>query len=126
MKEIIFLAFLLFSSNVFAADEWSTADRARLAAALTLHFIDWKQTLYGAEHPDRFAETNQFLGPDPSQKRINSHFITTAALNVLVVHYLPSRYRSTYQYLWIAVGGSYVYNNYKVHNSYKVGYRYEF
>lgn len=109
---LLLLSFLL-AAPALAADPWSPADKATEAAYLLLHAADWGQTLYIAEHPESYVETNGILGEHPSRKRVNAYFITMALLHVGAVHVLPSRWRPVFQYFWIGVEAGVVTNNYR-------------
>lgn len=114
MKTIIMALLLAIAAPVHAADPWSKSDITREAVYLVLHTIDWKQTRYASEHPDRFVEQNPILGERPSEKRIDTYFLTTALLHVSAVHFMPEKWRPAFQYFWIGVEVGAVSNNYRI------------
>ena len=113
MRQTISLFLLLVTAPVFAADPWSKADKTREAIYLTLHVVDWGQSLDIAKNPQLYTEGNHILGEHPSVKRVNAYFATTALLHAGIVHVLPSRYRPAFQYFWIGVEAGVVALNYK-------------
>lgn len=115
MKTILALIVLsLVSVNACAADAWSEADIARESAYLILHTIDYGQTSYISKHPNRFSEQNTILGRHPSQKMVDTYFLTTAILHVGAVHFMPKEWRPVFQSLWIGFEASAVTNNYRI------------
>ena len=68
MSKFIFLL-LLISFNCLADDTWTREDSYREAVYLTLHAIDWNQTLQIADHPDLYYEktSSRFMGSHPSE-----------------------------------------------------------
>jgi hypothetical protein len=108
------LFLLLATAPSLAADPWSNADKAREAVYLTLHVVDWGQSLDIAKRPDAYNEENFILGTQPSVRRVNTHFAVTAALHVAAVHVMPSSWRPVFQYLWIATEAGFVCNNYRI------------
>ena len=69
---------LLFVSFPVVADEWNSADTYREATYLVLHTLDWRQTLYISEHPDKFIERNDFVANGslhPSDSEVNSSLL---------------------------------------------------
>ena len=109
---LIMLAMLMCSPA--AADEWTRADTYREAAYLTLHAIDWGQTLYIADHPNEYYERNTILGDHPSRGRVNTYFILSGLGHAAVSYVLPRPYREIWQYGTIAVSGYWVINNYHI------------
>jgi len=108
MKTILALI-LLISTNAFG-DEWTRGDTYREAAFQTLNIIDWGQTRYIAQNPDRFYEKDYsgLIGSNhPTTERIDivmseiavSHFIISKAL----VHYGYRTAADLFQY--ITIGG---------------------
>lgn len=111
MRKIYFTLLLLFPLVSFASDPWSTSDKIRGGLFLGLSYVDYKQTIYIAEHPEEFSERNSFLGNHPSKNRVTNHFIIATGINLIFMDYLPSSYdigglninpRATWQYLSIA------------------------
>jgi hypothetical protein len=104
MKHLI-LAALLFSTSAFAADTWSTGDTYREATFQVLNIIDWGQTRYIAQHPDQFYESESawIIGKHPSVETVDTFMLVSAILHPLVAYYLPSSWRSAFQY--ISIGG---------------------
>ena len=105
MKTIILAVLLLSSSAAFARDEWRPSDTYREVAFQTLNVVDWGQTRYIAEHPDQFheRESQQFIGLHPTTGKVDAYMAETAVLHFVVAYFLPSEWRSVFQY--ITIGG---------------------
>lgn len=76
-----------------------------LAAAVTLHVLDWGQTRWIAKNPDRAWETNVLLGRHPSVGRVNNYFLATGVSLVAAHYLLPPEYAKWGTLVWFAVGG---------------------
>jgi hypothetical protein len=114
-KLLLLLALIVFTpTNTLAADKWSTQDKTMQATYLTLKFIDWRQTRTIAKNPDDYYEMNPILGRHPSTTEVDIYFATTAILNTVITHYLPSKYRPWWQGISITVSGTCVVNNFAV------------
>jgi len=102
MKTLLIL--LLLSSSAFA-DEWRTSDTYREVAFQTLNVIDWGQTRYIAQHSESFHEQESawIIGKFPDEKRVDIFMAETAVLHGLISYYLPSKYRSAFQYVTIGM-----------------------
>jgi len=106
-------ALLLLATVPASADDWRSEDTYREAAYLTLHAIDWGQTLDIADkcgHTD-YHEHNPILGECPSRSRVNAYFATSAILHYAVSQSLPPKYRKTWQHVTIGVEVGAVANN---------------
>lgn len=114
MRLALSLFLFLVTAPALAADPWSDADKTREAIYLTLHVVDWGQSLDIAKRPDAYNEDSPFLGAQPSVRRVNTHFAVTAALHVAAVHVMPSNWRPVFQYFWIATEAGVVCNNYRI------------
>jgi hypothetical protein len=74
-----------------------------LLAEITL-LIDWKQTRYISNHPEKFFEVNKFLGPHPSILSVDSYF-TAWVVCTAAFAYLTQDYKiSDYVLVFIAAG----------------------
>lgn len=94
LRSIAFAAAATVSScSVVAGDAWSE-DQLRMGAALAAAtVVDWAQTRYIADNPDRFHETNPIMGRHPSIGRVDSYFATSILVGAVVLDALPSEYR---------------------------------
>ena len=101
MSKFIFL--FLLSFNCLADENWTRADSYREAVYLTLHAIDWNQTLQIKDHSN-LQESNPQLGAHPSAQRINQYMAESALLQFGIAYVLPEKYRAPFQY--ITVGDS--------------------
>lgn len=110
-RVLLFSIMALLISPVKAVDAWSVEDKQREITYLTLHVIDWGQTIDIHKNPTLYHESNPVLGLHPSRSRIHSHFIVTGLLHVGLIHVLPSKYRSIVQMITITTNtGSVLYN----------------
>ena len=114
MKNLILTALMMLSFNACAFDEWSEADKTREAVYLAVDTVDWLQTRNIARNPDKFYETNSYLGQHPSVGKVNGYFATMMLVHVCIVTVLPSKYRATFQFTSIAYEASYVAGNYRL------------
>lgn len=94
LRSIAFAAAATVSScSVVAGDAWSE-DQLRMGAALAaVTVVDWAQTRYIADNPDRFHETNPIMGRHPSIGRVDRYFATSVLVGAVVLDALPSEYR---------------------------------
>jgi hypothetical protein len=100
MLKLIFLFLLSFNC---LADDWTREDSYREAVFLTLHAIDWNQTLQIADHPDLYYEktSSRFMGSHPSENQVNQYMVGAALLQITVAYLLPAEYRKAFQYITI-------------------------
>lgn len=90
------------------ADEWAHADTIRETVYLTLHFIDYKQTLAipnlnKTTGHEPYYEQNSILGKYPSADRTALYFCSTAILHMVISQALPAEYRELFQDVTIGV-----------------------
>jgi hypothetical protein len=85
------------------AGDWATEDTARQAASTALLVVDWKQTRYMAQHPERYREVDSrwVLGDHPSTARVDGYFAASAVMLGLGAWVLPPAWRRPMQYLFI-------------------------
>lgn len=55
--------------------------------------IDYQQTLYIADHPDKLYETNPILGRHPDRQDVHLWFATTALSSWLIYYALPEKWK---------------------------------
>lgn len=111
----ILLSLCVLWSSAEAADwTWRTADTVREATWVTLHVVDWGQTLDIARQPERFHERNPFLGKHPSVGEVNAYASVWLLLHPTISFVLPPPYRDVWQYVSIGVTGSAVVMNFAV------------
>jgi hypothetical protein len=120
VRAFVCIALMLASYQARALDPWSDADLARQGVFTALDIVDWAQTRYLAEHPERYHEINPFLGEHPSLGRVNTLFALSIVANAGVTWLAPARYRPYWQYGRIGIEAILV-----VHNA-RVGIRMDF
>jgi len=106
------LVLLIVIQGCVHYDKWSTADKWREAAYLTVHTADWLQTRNA--NWDEYYETNPILGRSPSTGKTDVYFAATGLLHVAVTHILPSDWRPWWQYISIGFESGVVANNFRI------------
>lgn len=101
MKKFIFI--ILFLPSISIAGNWTTADTYREATFLTLLVIDYSQTSYVAKHPELYKEdvSKWAIGQHPSPETVTTYFSIIAIVHPIISYYLPSSWRSAFQYVTI-------------------------
>ena len=101
MKHLIF-ALLLLSSSAFA-DPWSSSDTYRETTFQVLNVIDWGQTRYIAQNPNKYYEHDYsgLIGSNPTTGRIDAFMVESAAIHLAVSYLLPNDWRIAFQYITI-------------------------
>jgi len=72
------------------ADEWTATNTNKELVWQALHVIDLGQTWYIFEHPNKYKETNPFLGEHPSAHRVENYFLGSAFLHYYLVRHIES------------------------------------
>lgn len=125
MKRAILTLFILLLpfSNLHASDKWTKQDYVLEITWEVLHLIDWSQTRYIAEHPDKYWEINPILGNHPSIEKVDLYMGAGAIVHPIISHILPRKAkflwmdnvywypRTTWQSITITMSGSAVINN---------------
>lgn len=101
------------TANAQSFSDWSTLDKTLLVASTAANVVDWGQTRTIAMNPDRWSETNPFLGKHPSVGEVNTYFISRLILVPVLAHYLPE-YRTAILSLWLAIGVGYSGHNHSI------------
>lgn len=83
------------------------------ASVLTLMWVDYKQTLHIAGD-DRFVETNQHMGANPTRREVAQYFAGSALIHTTVAVFLPKDYRLFWQAVQIGISYEAVSNNYQL------------
>jgi hypothetical protein len=91
--------------------DWTYTDTALQATFLTLHGMDWAQTLHIVRNPDKYYETNNILGKYPSEGRVNSYMALTAIGHTAIAYALPKPWRTMWQGTGIYIGYDSVQHN---------------
>jgi hypothetical protein len=115
MKKILAPILFVATTNVNAQflSDWSTLDKSLLVGATAAHIVDWGQTRTIAYNPDKWTETNPFLGKNPSVGSVNNYFLSRLILLPLAAHYLPE-YRTIILSLWLGAGVGFSVHNYSI------------
>jgi hypothetical protein len=115
------IAGVLFASSVPLAASpasaqdrsWSNTDIALGVASAALHIADWSQTRVISKNPDRWYETNRFLGANPSLSEVNAYFLAYGAATAALAHFFPE-YRRVILAVHIGMHAQGVASNYSI------------
>ncbi len=115
-KYLLLFCGLLFVRSVQADNTktWTATDTTLQVTYLTLHAMDWAQTLHIARNPQRYYETNHSLGQHPSEGRVNSYFALTGIANTALTVALPKPWRTGWQVGIIVHDYTYVQHNHRI------------
>lgn len=108
------LLLVLLPSCLWASDDWNRTDVMFEATYLTLHVVDWGQTLNIVSRDDKYHERNIILGKHPSRGDVNTYFAVTALLHVALANYLDRPARNYFQIGTIALEAAVIGNNYQI------------
>ena len=103
MSKFIFAFLITVSIPSFATDHWTRPDTYRGFTFQTLNIIDWGQTRYIAQNPDRYYEKESawIIGEHPTTGRVDAYMAQTAVLHFAISYLLPHDWRSAFQYITI-------------------------
>ena len=73
--------------------KWDKTELAMEAGFLTLHGIDWAQSLKIARNPGEYHEHNPLLGKHPSEGNVNMVMGAWTVIQPVIAHLLPSNWR---------------------------------
>jgi hypothetical protein len=105
------LSALLISSTLLAGAPWTNKDKALEGAFVLATAVDWKQTLDIKNHPHLY-EQNRLLGSHPTDKTINTYFVSSILLHAVVADQLHGKWRTAWQAVWIGFEVGTVQRNY--------------
>ncbi len=88
LPAIIVIISLLLPSAAFG-EKWDTTEIALYAVALTLDYVDYRQTIEIVRSD--YYETNPMLGKYPSESRVRNHFILSAIGSYLIADNIKHR-----------------------------------
>jgi hypothetical protein len=113
---IAVVVLLIMSGAVVSAENNWTEENTKLELAYqAVNIIDWRQTIYIANNPDKFSETNPlFSTKHPSVEEVNWHFTSNAIFHPLISLALAPQYRKYWQYITVTVTGAFVLNNARI------------
>jgi len=97
-----------------AGDDWNQADTVRQVIASGFIVLDWSQTLYIADHPDQFYETNSIMGKHPSRATVNVYMLTNLISHHTIARWLSPSSRKWFQYSTIAVEAYWIHHNIQI------------
>lgn len=100
--------------QALAFDEWTTGEKAWLAASAAAMVIDWRQTRVIAANPREYYEHNPILGSHPSVGQVDVYIAASAAAVVLIAHVLPHGWRTAWLIGTTAVEAGCIVNNARI------------
>lgn len=110
INKILVVAFI--SISCYANESWSNKDKILEGVFVTSIVMDWDQT--SQIHKENRHEINSILGPHPEQSTINTYFISSALLHIIIADQLYDKYRTAWQAIWIGAEVTTVQRNYKL------------
>jgi hypothetical protein len=119
MNKYVVGAYLLLSSLVAQAEQWTETQQVLAATYLTAHTIDWAQTrslarsTTGGKHGSGYDEENPILGRKPASDKTNAYFILTPLIGYFVLDALPE-YRTPALVVLTAVEIAVIARNYRI------------
>lgn len=112
MKYLLLVVLLLPN---FAQAEWTSVNTKKEATYIALHVIDWGQTRYIVEHPEKYKEASPVIGNNPTLGKVDSYFIKSGIIHIGIGYILPQGYwRDLYQNISIGVKAGVVGYNYSL------------
>ncbi len=113
-KKIILTLIILCFPNITTAytpDPWSKQDFILESSFAAITIVDWAQTRYISRNPERFYEKNPILGKHPSTSKVDLYMGASILSHIVITHFLPAKWRPTWQCVWIilelkTVGGN--------------------
>jgi len=77
-----------------AAEPWDKTDLALGLGLLASRAMDYGQTRYISQNPDRYHELNPCLPEHPSEGQVATFFIAGMVVDAAVAHFLPDLART--------------------------------
>lgn len=108
---VLFAAAMLLSLPSCQTARWDKTEIALETAALTLHMVDWSQTLKIARNPAEYTERNPLLGRHPSEGKVNIFMGVWLIIQPVIANALPHDWRKGFIALTAAVKLGCVLNN---------------
>ena len=94
MRKAILILLLI---PALAHAEWTQEDTYLQGAVVSALLIDMAQTLYIADHPDKYHEINPLLGKHPSKEKVGGYFMGAIVLHTAISYALNERERRWFQ-----------------------------
>ena len=114
MKRWLLVLALFLTPIPLWASDWTRTDVAFEAAYLTLHVVDWGQTLDIVNRHKIYHERNPILGTHPDRDEVNTYFALTALAHVAIANWLDNPNRRYFQVITIGVEAVVAGNNYRI------------
>jgi len=115
MKKIILILIFLFLCNpAFAFEDWDKMDYTLLGTSTVLQVMDWRQTRYFVNYPEKYYEINPILGKHPSSSEVDLYFAGSFILKLGIAYILPSKWRKIWLGGLTILSGACVINNHSI------------
>jgi hypothetical protein len=105
---------ILISSGACQENKWSKTNTIMELTWVSLHLIDWNQTIQIAHNPDKYYERNFILGRHPSERSVNRFMVSGLIIHTGVSLVLPKKQRLLWQAASIIVAGVVITNNFRI------------
>jgi hypothetical protein len=105
------LSALLLSTALLGGEPWTRKDKLLEGAFVVATAMDWRQTRDIKNHPG-LHEQNSILGRHPSDRAVDTYFVTSVLLHAVVADQLSGKWRTAWQAVWIGLEVGTVQRNY--------------
>ena len=111
MLRLTLIILILLLAAPVSAGSWDE-ENTRLHVPLTaLMIVDYGQTLYIADHPIIYYETNVIMGNHPSRRKVTEYFMLSYLTITGITWALPAKWSHWYQKGVITVEAYYTVHN---------------
>lgn len=93
---LILILILLLATPAYA-DSWDEENTILHIPLTALMIVDYGQTLYIADHPNEYYETNIIMGDHPSRKEVTEYFILSYLAVTSLTWLLPDKWSHGFQ-----------------------------
>ena len=114
MKMLVGLVSLLLLTSCISIDPIRKEDVYRHAAMTGLMVVDWRQSVEIAKNPDEYWEKNPLLSDHPTEREVNTYFLSSYLTKSAISYLLPHKYRGPFQYVMIGASAVCVGRNFSI------------
>lgn len=97
MKTILVAILILVLASPVFAGSWDDKNTSLQIPLTILMVVDYGQTLYIADHPEEYMETNSAMGPHPSRQEVTEYFALYYLAVTGITWALPAKWSHWYQ-----------------------------
>ncbi len=113
LSVLVCLVFV-FVTPTMAFDEPTEKQKVMYMTFTTLELIDWLQTRYIADNPDKYMEFNSILGESPNLEDVDKYFATCLIGSYILYKTLPDKWKTVYLTGGLILEVGCVGNNYRI------------